>query len=457
MISKRPGNHPPLPETPEDYQEESGGAYVALSKAEIGDYAGKPFIEANGVPYVLLTGAQAMALRGIPQLELTAKEGLAFNNGTTFSTALATLALHDAENLARHAELAAAMSLEALLGFRDAFLPHIQQVRGHQGQIEVAQRILKIVGGSTIMDGDEDLDPRFVPPQDAYSLRVTPQVLGAIQDALAFIRSTVSTEINAATDNPMIFDLPQDHPLYLPRDYKAVSGGNFHGAPIAYAMDLLGILVTDLGSLSERRVFRMLDKNLNHALPAFLMRDAKPGVTSGMMIPQYLAASLVSDCKTLAHPDSVDSIPTSANQEDHVSMSMNAARHARKIVDNIGTVVSVELLCASLALHWRLRQVEEQLADADYKPEEKIPYKRDRFDEIVLCIRATGQAPTEGQGTRLARELIEAHLYEGEQGLPELRLRTAEDRYLRPYILRVKALLENGELVEQVYEKVDLS
>jgi histidine ammonia-lyase len=447
VISKRPQRLEHENLLPQDYNRESGQAYVSIHSGE-GDLLREcPSLKANGKTYVLLNGDSAMQLRGIQQLVLSAKEGLAINNGTTFSTALAALALYDAENLLRHAEISAAMSLEALLGFRDAFLPHIQEVRGHQGQKEVATRIMQYTSGSTLLDGDTHTDPRFVPPQDAYSLRVTPQVLGAIWDGLRFIRSTVTIEINASTDNPMIFNVPKGHSLHMPRSYKAVSGGNFHGAPIAYAMDFLGILITDLGSLVERRIFRLVDPGLNHSLPPFLLREDKPGVTSGMMIPQYLSASLVSDCKTLAHPDSVDSIPTSANQEDHVSMSMNAARHARQIVDNIESVVAVELLCASLALYLRVQDLKGKIAESAYRPEEKTAHQRDRVDEIVRHYRITGVDPCVGKGCKKVQAMIEDNLYGGAQGLPELRQRTSEDRFLRPYIMRLKDLIRSQSLL----------
>ncbi|HSR68935.1 MAG TPA: histidine ammonia-lyase [Acidobacteriota bacterium] len=296
-------------------------------------------------------GAQAMKKAGGP-LELRAKEGLALNNGTAFSLALLALALHDAESLVEQADLALTMSLEAIKGFADPFFPQIHEARGHPGAILTAAAVRRYAEGSTLIDGSARQRPRRIPPQDPYSLRCAPQVHGAVRDALAFVRRTVEIELNAATDNPLIF--PD-----LPRDYKAVSGGNFHGEPVAMASDFLSIAVTELGSICERRVFKMTDYHPDQpfGLPRFLFDDkATMGLNSGLMIPQYTAASLVSECKTLSHPDCVDSIPSSANQEDHVSMSLNAARHARQIVDNIEQVIAIEFLCACQALDWRLRQ-----------------------------------------------------------------------------------------------------
>ncbi len=303
------------------------------------------------------TASEALAPLG-GAIELGAKEALALTNGATFSVAIAALALADAQRIVAHAELALAMSLEAVRGFRDAFLPEIHAARGLGGQARVARRVLRWTRGSTLLDpADRDHDPERVPPQDPYSLRCAPQVLGAVGDALGFVAATVEAEINAAVDNPLIF--PD-----LPRGDKAVSGGNFHGAPIGYAADLLKIVVTDMASLSERRTYKLTDFYFRDAaraalnLPMFLIdSDHKlEGLNSGLMIPQYTAASLVSACKTLAHPDSVDTIPSSAGQEDHVSMSMNAARHARRIVEHAESVVAIELLTAAQALHLRRDQ-----------------------------------------------------------------------------------------------------
>jgi histidine ammonia-lyase len=299
----------------------------------------------------LMSGVEAMRRAGLERITLRAKEGLALTNGTSFSTAQVALALADAENLLATAEITAAMSIEALMGFGDAFLPQIHQARGHRGQIEAAARIRQLLGDSALIDGDVDRDPARRPPQDAYSLRCTPQVLGPVRDTLRFVRGIVETEINAATDNPLVFpDLPAGRTL------KAVSGGNFHAEYLAFAADFLAIAVTEIGSIAERRLFRLDDGSLNRGLPDMLVASRQVGMDCGYMLPQYLAAALVSDCKTLAHPDSVDSIPTCANQEDHVSMANNAGRHARQVVANIEAVIGIELLMAAQALELRLAE-----------------------------------------------------------------------------------------------------
>ncbi|QNS02559.1 HAL/PAL/TAL family ammonia-lyase [Streptomyces xanthii] len=299
----------------------------------------------------LMSGVAAMKHAGIERITLRAKEGLALTNGTSFSTAQVALAVADAENLLATAEITAAMSIEALMGFGDAFLPQIHEARGHQGQIESAARIRQLLGDSGLIDGDVDCDPTRRPPQDAYSLRCTPQVLGPVRDTLRFVHGIVETEINAATDNPLVFpDLPAG------RSLKAVSGGNFHAEYLAFAADFLSIAVTEIGSIAERRLFRLDDGSLNRGLPDMLVASEKVGMDCGYMLPQYLAAALVSDCKTLAHPDSVDSIPTCANQEDHVSMANNAGRHARQVVANIEAVIGIELLMAAQALELRLAE-----------------------------------------------------------------------------------------------------
>ncbi len=298
------------------------------------------------------SGREAMRRAGLARLVLGPKEGLAMLNGTSFSTAQAALALADAERLLATAEVTAAMSIEALAGFGDAFIADIHEARGHPGQIECAARLRALLAGSRLVDGDRERDPTRQPPQDAYSLRCTPQVLGAVRDTLAFVHRIVQTEINAATDNPLVFtDLPASRKL------KAVSGGNFHAEYLAFASDFLAIVVTEIGNLAERRLFRLDDGSLNRGLPDMLVASEQVGMDCGYMLPQYLAAALVSDCKTLAHPDSVDSIPTCANQEDHVSMANNAGRHARQVVANIEVVIGIELLMAAQALELRLAKL----------------------------------------------------------------------------------------------------
>ena len=295
----------------------------------------------------------AMTWDGTDQrIVLEAKEGLALNNGATFSTALGVLALHDADNLVCHAEIATALTLEALRGYRDAFLPPLHAARPHPGQIASAANVLALVQGSRLPDpGDATHNPVRQPPQDPYSVRCAPQVTGAIRESLAHTREVLEREINAATDNPLIFvDLPDD----LPRDYKAISGGNFHGEIIGFAMDALKLAITELASISERRTFWMMNPSMARGLPSMLVSGDDSYIDSGLMITQYVAASLVSRCKTLVHPDSADSIPSSANQEDHVAMSMNAALHARDIVKHATSVLAIELLAGITAIRHRL-------------------------------------------------------------------------------------------------------
>ncbi len=304
--------------------------------------------------WLAVDGRRAMEDKG-GRIVLEAKEGLALTNGATVSAAIGALAVCDSMNVLAHAEVAAAMSLEGARGFRDPLLPEVQAARGMQGQMEAARRMLAYVHDSTLLDpADRDVDPDRTPPQDPYSLRCAPQVLGAARDALEWITGIIETEINAAVDNPLVF-------LDLPREIKLVSGGNFHGAPIGYGMDLLKIVMADCASMCERRVFLLTNYRFDDpmrrdvSLPRFLVRhDAETeGLNSGLMIPQYTAAALTSDAKGSAHPDSVDSIPSSANLEDHVSMSMNAALRARRIVEHAEWVVAIELLTAAQAISLR--------------------------------------------------------------------------------------------------------
>ncbi|HEX5533240.1 MAG TPA: histidine ammonia-lyase [Actinomycetales bacterium] len=299
----------------------------------------------------VVSGKQAMTDAGIARIPLGAKDGLALLNGTSFSCAQVALALYDAETLLETAQIAAAMTIEALCGFGDAFIDDLHRARGQRGQVEVAARMRQLLEGSAFIDGDRDTDPTRQPPQDAYSLRCVPQVLGPVKDTLAFVHGLVENEINAVTDNPLVFPgLPAS------RSLKAVSGGNFHAEYMAFAADFLSIVVTEIGNIAERRLFRLDDGTLNRGLPDMLVASEQVGIDCGYMLPQYLAAALVSDCKTLAHPDSVDSIPTCANQEDHVSMANNAGRHARQVVANIETVVGIELLMAAQALELRMAE-----------------------------------------------------------------------------------------------------
>jgi len=285
----------------------------------------------------LLSAEEAMRRAGIPRLVLEAKEGLALTNGMTMMLAAAALAVHDAGQLIRAAEVAAALSLEALCGIRSAFDPRLHQANGQPGQAISAANLLDLVQGSRLMDSMPDR------VQDAYSLRCTPQVIGPARDLLGFLRQRVSAALNAASDNPLIF--------LDSGGGQALTGGNFHGQGPALWLDLLGIAAAQLGTISERRTFRLLTPELSEGLPAMLLPHT--GLDSGMMLSQYTAAALVSENKTLAHPDSVDSIPSSANQEDHVSMGANAARHALEILENVRRILAVELLVAAQGVDLR--------------------------------------------------------------------------------------------------------
>lgn len=290
-----------------------------------------------------MSGREALAQAGIEPVVLEGKEGLALINGTQVMTAIAALAVWDAEILCESANITAALTLEALEGILDAFDPKIHAVRPHQGQSAVAQKIRLLTEGSTFVADQEN--PRV---QDAYALRCVAQVHGPSGDAVAYVKKVVETEINSATDNPLIF----------PEENAVLSGGNFHGQPVALAMDFLGIAMAELANISERRLERLVNPSLS-GLPAFLTPNG--GLNSGFMIVQYSAASLVSENKVLAHPASVDSIPSSANQEDHVSMGTIAARKARSIIENTSHVLGMELLAACQGLDLRKGKGERRL------------------------------------------------------------------------------------------------
>jgi histidine ammonia-lyase len=279
-----------------------------------------------------------------PMLPLSYKEGLALMNGTTVSTAILAMAVHDSGSLAECADIAAAMSLEALLGQSAAFDPRIHDARGHAGQVAVAAHIRTLIAGSAWVDSGKD----YV--QDAYSLRCVPQVHGAARDVITNAQAVVEREINAATDNPLIFAV-QDGLHHPVESIDVLSGGNFHGAPIGFAADFLAVAVSELASIAERRIQMLLDAHHSRGLPANLTKRC--GLHSGLMITQYTAASLVTENKGICHPASVDSIPTSANTEDHNSMSMTAARKLRTVVSNVQTVVAIELLAAAQAVDLR--------------------------------------------------------------------------------------------------------
>ena len=273
----------------------------------------------------VLPGDVAMARAGIPTVELVAKEGLALINGTQAMTSVGALAVYDAIRLMKTADIAAAMSFEANRGVKDALDPRVHAVRPHDGQMKTAANLRNLLLGSGNVTCQGE-----VRVQDGYSLRCVPQVHGASQDAINYVKSKVEIEMNAVTDNPIIFK----------ETMEGISGGNFHGQPMALAFDFLGIALSELANISERRLERLVNPNIGN-FPAFLVK--KGGLNSGFMIVQYSAAALVSENKVLAHPASVDSIPSSAGQEDHVSMGTIAARKAAEILGNVRRVLAMEL------------------------------------------------------------------------------------------------------------------
>ena len=315
---------------------------------------GEAFYEGKRLP-----GAEALRRAGLTPVVLGAKEGLALLNGTAVTTTIGTLVTLRAENLVRAADIAGALSLEALRGTATAFDPRIHLVRPHPRQVDAAAYVRRLLEGSTFV---RPHDPRDI--QDAYSLRCIPQVHGAVRDTVAYARWALEIELNAVTDNPLIFfepdgssacsepgrtaDLTASRPVVL-------SGGNFHAEPVGLALDYLKLGLTDLGNISERRAARLVDEALSNGLPPFLTRHG--GLESGFMIAQYTAAALASENKVLAHPSTADTIPTSANTEDHVSMATNAAHHARQVAENVERIVAIELLAAAQGIDFRREQL----------------------------------------------------------------------------------------------------
>ncbi|MDR1133476.1 MAG: histidine ammonia-lyase [Synergistaceae bacterium] len=332
---------------------------------------------------------KAMADAGLSPVRLGAKEGLALNNGTAVMNAVGVLALVDALALAKTADIVSAVTFEALHGVPYAFDQRTHLLRPYRGQSDAASNMRRMIEDSEIIG-------RFKKDrvQDAYSLRCIPQVHGASRDALNYVRSVLETEINSVTDNPLIF----------PAERECLSGGNFHGQPLAIAMDFFGIAVAEFANISERRQSRMVDANLS-GLPPFLIEGS--GLNSGFMIPQYTSASLVSENKVLAHPSSVDSIPTSADQEDHVSMGGYAARKAVNILGNAQKVIAIEILLAAQALDFTLRS---------FKP---------------------------GGGTMRAYECFR-------ESVPYIE----NDEYLHPHIIRALDVIKRGDLIRAVEQKI---
>jgi histidine ammonia-lyase len=304
-------------------------AHLAL--AAIGE--GEAFYEGER-----LAGGEALKRAGIQPLQLQVKEGLALLNGTQAMGAVGALALHRAERLAHLADVAGAMSLEALKGTPVAFDERIHAARPHAGQVAVAAHLRELLAGSEIRESHLQNDPRV---QDAYSLRCMPQVHGAVRDALKHARGIVETETGSATDNPLVFSESGD----------VLSGGNFHGAPLAMVFDYAAIALTDLMSITERRIDRLVNPDANENLPAFLTRQ--PGTSSGFMMLQVTAVALLSEARVLAHPASVDNVPTDGGKEDHVSMGMTGATKLRSIVDIAEASIAIELITAAEGLEYR--------------------------------------------------------------------------------------------------------
>ena len=283
--------------------------------------------------------AEVLAEHRLEPLHLEAKEGLSLLNGTEGMLAHGVLALHRAEHLAVAADVACAMSIEALMGSARPFRAEIHRLRPHPGQAASAALIARLIEGSEI--GASHADDFVHAVQDAYSLRCAPQVHGAVRDTLAHVRRVLETELGSVVDNPIVF----------PETAEVISGGNFHGQPLAFVLDFAAIALTELGSISERRTDRMLDPQHSSGLPAFL--SPRPGINSGYMLTQYTAASLVAENRVLSHPASVESIPTSGSQEDHVSMGWGAARKLHQVLDNTARVLAVEMLCAAQGIEYR--------------------------------------------------------------------------------------------------------
>jgi len=285
-----------------------------------------------------LSGKIAMASAGIERIILGPKEGLAITNGATFSAAIGAIACSNAEKYLNVADLALAMSMEALLCSSPAYDERLHKLRPHPGQGSVAQNVRRLIEGSSLINSDSRI-------QDAYSIRCAPQVHGAARDTHKFVSGVIHHEINSVTDNPIIFN-----------ENEVISGGNFHGEPVGMAMDFLGIAMAEIGAISERRIFRLIDSRLNSNLPPMLVDTWEAaGMNSGLMMPQYTAASLSLENLTLASPDSIHSLPTSGEQEDHNANSMTAARHTLQISENTANILAIELFCASRAIDLRLR------------------------------------------------------------------------------------------------------
>jgi len=331
------GIHPVIPEKGSVGASGDLAPLAHLALVVIGE--GEAFYKGERMP-----GADALSRAGLKPIVLAAKEGLALLNGTQAMTAVGALAIARGLRVAQLADAAGAMALEALMGTPAAFDERIHRARPHAGQIAAAEHLLELLVGSEIREAHREHDSRV---QDAYCLRCMPQVHGAVRDVLGHVRGVLEVESGSATDNPLVFPaLPAAEV-----NGAVISGGNFHGAPLAYAFDYAAIALTDLASITERRIDRLLNPDINEGLPAFLSPD--PGLSSGFMIAQIVAAALINECQVLAHPSSTGSIPTDGGKEDHVSMGMTGALKLRQIVEHAERVLGIELMCAAQGLEFR--------------------------------------------------------------------------------------------------------
>ena len=322
-------------------------------------------------------------------LQLAAKEGLALLNGTQAMTAVGALAVARARRVTQLADLAGAMSLEALMGTPVAFDERIHRARPHAGQIAAAEHLRGLLADSEIRESHREGDPRV---QDAYCLRCMPQVHGAVRGVLGHVVGVLEIEAGSATDNPLIFAEPS-------ADGHArgavLSGGNFHGAPLAYAFDYAAAAITDLAGITERRIDRLLNPDINEGLPAFL--SPNPGLSSGFMMAQIVAAALINECQVLAHPSSTGSIPTDGGKEDHVSMGMTGALKLRQIVEHAECVVGIELMCAAQALEFRRPLKAGKEVERAYTVVREVVPKLERDRVLAPDIEAVAKAVQDGR------------------------------------------------------------
>ncbi len=328
--------HPVIPEKGSVGASGDLAPLAHLALVVIGE--GEAFYHGERIP-----GGEALSRAGLQPLPLAAKEGLALLNGTQAMTAVGALAIARGLRVAHLADASGAMSLEALMGTPAAFDARIHEARPHSGQKASAQHLLELLEGSEIREAHREHDSRV---QDAYCLRCMPQVHGAVRGALEHVRSILEVESGSATDNPLVFPASDSS-----EEGSVLSGGNFHGAPLSYAFDYAAIALTDLAGITERRIDRLLNPDINEGLPAFLSPD--PGLSSGFMIAQIAAAALINECQVLSHPSSTGSIPTSGGKEDHVSMGMTGALKLRQIVEHAERIVAIELMCGAQGLEHR--------------------------------------------------------------------------------------------------------